>query len=285
MKEMWMEILGKKLDKVIRQYKYPPLTEDVITDQICAQWRNILSGLPDDDESLKPLLIRRLLKSTIEEIEERDQHLAFSLFLKHGGELYLVQLLLKDLTWSIQSIQYVDQVRKNYLAWGVSLGLAFFLLVGGGWLIFKGDDDHAQEPLMQDEEAPSSIEWNDHLFQLHLEEITASAKAHGYVLMREEDWQREIEKEVEARLAEEAKQVSPSPSAQREETKEVTITIKPGASSAEVAKLLAEKRLVRSEKEARQLFSALKAEHKIRAGTYTISTEATYLDIIKLITR
>lgn len=282
---MWMEVLGKRLDKVIDQYKYPPLTQDIITDRICDQWRNILSDLPSDNETLKPYLMRRLLKSTIEEIEEMDQHLVFSLFLKHKGELYLVQLLLKDLAWSIQSIQYVDQVRKNYLAWGVGLGLIILLLAGGGWLIFKGDPDEAKEDLQKAEKVSTSpFQWDDRFFQLYLDEITASARAQGYVILREEDLQKEIDEQVKERMAEE-KQQGASSTPQTEQKKEVTITIKPGASSAEVAKILAENHLVRSEEEARELFSALKAEHKIRAGTYTIPQEATYLDIIRLITR
>jgi hypothetical protein len=286
MKQMWMETLGKRMDKVINQYKYPPLTPDVFTPEVCVKWRAILSGLPNSEESLKQLLTHRLLKSTIEEIEDMDDHLIFHLSMVHKGERYSVRLKLKDLTWSIVSIQFVDQARHTRLLRGISLSIAFILLLCAGFLVQKWLDKPSIEQAINTDNEENitqfSDTWDETMFTTHLNEIEATAKDHGYILMREDAFEQEIERRITEALPE---TIPEEPKASEENNKPVKITIKLGSSTSDVVKLLAEKNVVRSEQEALQLLKALGLENKIRAGTYSIPKEATYMEIFNMITK
>lgn len=299
MKEMWMEALGKKLNRVINQYKYPPLNSNIVTPEICAEWRTILSGLPQNDESLKQLITQRLLKSTIEEIEDGDDHLIFSLSMLHKGERYLVQLQLKNLTWNIKSIQFVEQVKKSPLIWASWILLAFILILSasllfGKWL-HRSSEQAGVEETGQNEEAGSSLAtWADD-FTAHLEEIEAVAKANGYILISEKEFEKAVQDQVQAKglqpssqegeaKGSPSKEEAASSGSAEPSSKPVKITIESGATTGEVVQLLAEHNLVRSEKEALQLLRNLKLEHRIRAGTYTIPGDATYMEIFNIIT-
>ncbi|MDQ0340408.1 hypothetical protein J2S00_003217 [Caldalkalibacillus uzonensis] len=297
MNQVWIEALGKEFKKVLNTFQYPPLTQDIFTSDVCKEWRSILSGLPASDEALKQQMTKRLLKSTIVEIEDMDQYLLFHVKFAHKGELYQAALKLANLTWGIDTLQYTGKDQKNRLIWGVSITLVFALLIAS-WLLSQKlthQTSAKQTSPALETSLSTSQWWDDEQFVNHIDVIQQAAEQHGYLLLTEEELETLVDKQVQdsivTRLAESEEKgdqqeetSNPEESETDPDKETVELTIQPGMTSPDIASQLVAKGLARNEREVIQLFRELDVDKQIRSGTYTIPRAATYMDVIDILT-
>ncbi|GGK20786.1 hypothetical protein GCM10010965_12320 [Caldalkalibacillus thermarum] len=296
MNQMWLEALGKELKKVIDTYQYPSLTSEIFTEDICDEWRSTLSGLPSSDEALKQVMTKQLHKSTIEEIEDAGQHLLFKVKLKHKGELYQVQLKLENLTWSIVSLQYIGNDTKKRLVWGINVALVFMLLIGSWFMFQKWTEGAPAQTSLSTDDRSAAQNWDEKLFLNHIDDIQKAAKQHGYIIMTEEEFNAALDDHAQQRLiahlteneseASEMEKTESEPQAGETKSPEemVELAIQPGMTSPDIAAQLVEKGLARNEREVLQLFRKLGVDKNIRSGKYHIPSNATYMEIINILT-
>jgi hypothetical protein len=285
-KNMLFEFLGLPLKKLINEHHYPSISPADFTTQNCTEIRSHLYGVSNNDEKLKNQILRLLLKGHIEEFDEKNQCAIIGIKIQHKSEQYLAQLKIEQFKWSFLTLQYLGQAPKKPLVWFLStvsilsLSFAVFLLFQYGDFLKEGAPDDFRNATAITEEDKVEVYKEDQVDvatkQISLEELKRMAEERQYVLITEDEHGQFLNKEEPITTEDKAQQESP---------KEVTLTIRPGMTSYDIAVLLEENRLARSTKEIDQLFIELRIQKKIRSGTFSFPSDATYMEIINGLTR
>jgi hypothetical protein len=286
-KNMLLKFLGLPFKKLINEHHYPSISPADLTTKNCTEIRSHLYGVSNNDEKLKNQMLRLLLKGHIEEFDEKNQNTIIGVKILHKSEQYLAQLKIEQFKWSFLSLQYLGQAPKKPLIWFLSsvtilsLSFALFLLFQYGDFLKEGTTNEFKNstPITEDDnievEKEETVDVSTE--NLSLEELKRIAEEWQYVLITDEEHDQLLkEKEEPTTIVDNINPESPEV---------VSITILPGMTSYEIAVLLEENGLARSTKEIEQLFIELRIQKKIRSGTFSFPTDATYMEIINRLTR
>jgi hypothetical protein len=281
-----LEFLGLPFKKIMTDYDYPSLSSDDFTTKHCTEIRSHLYGVSNHDEKLKNQIIRLILKGHIEQIDEKNQAITIGVRVQHRSEQYLAELKLDQYKWSFLSLQYLGQAPKKHMVWLLCSGLALSLAI---LLLLSIQNISLSNKVAIDESGSSSalldqkqVEYPEK--QLSFEELKKIAEDRQYVLLTQEelDQLRETAIMKDKNIEEPHDQLNKKISSEHSET--ITITIRPGMSSFDIANLLVKNGLARNVEEIEQLFEEFEIQKKIRSGSFTFPSAATYMDIIGRIT-
>lgn len=278
-KNMLLDFLGLPMKKLISEQHYPSLSPADLTTQNCTEVRSHLYGVSNDDEKLKRQIINLLLNGHIEELDEKNQSTIIGVKIQHKSEQYLAQLKINQFKWSFLSLQYLGQAPKRPLVWVLStvsilsLSFALFLLLQYGVLSKEGSNNDSENTTPTIEEDAENAEKENEIAKekLSFEELKRMAEEQQYVLLTEEEHNQLLH----------PAEPTPDEEIDTEQPKEVTIIIRTGMTSYDIAMMLEENGLARSAEEMDQLFHQSQIQKKIRAGTFTFPSDATYMDIIQ----
>lgn len=283
--------LGISMKHFIAKNEYPSIDSSIISDKNCKEIRSHLYGLASDDAKLKEQMVRLLSRGIIEEIREKEDTYIFLLNITYKSEHYLVELKLKQFEWSFTSLHYVGEASK-VKKYSVYAGLVtlmigfiaflFFYLVPLQSLTQKIEDviDHQELPEPQEITENNPIDVSG----LSLDQIENAALQHQHKLIPITEYD-ELNQTIMELKEREKEATEKNQTSAMEAPGKVSITIRPGMQSSEIATLVYEAGLARSQKEISQLFTELQIHNKIRAGTFEISTDATYFDLINTLTK
>jgi hypothetical protein len=299
-KNVFMELLGLRFNKLITDFHYPALHPSLFTTKDCDTIRSHLSGVSDQNEKLQSQIINLISKGNIEEIDTKNDSLIIGVKITHKSEMYLLELELNSYKWSYNSIQYLGQASRKKLIWILSSALALSLLL----VLLLLSKNIERTSVADNKETPkikgTEVQIAEHKKQaIGLEELQRIALENQYILLTSEELEKLVEaEEAKEQNDEEKDETEGSPGIpeenrnmgqqqedqQEEQEKTVTITIQSGMTSYDVAVLLEEHGLARSVEEIEQLFVELRVQKKIRSGIFTLSLESTYLEIIQQLT-
>lgn len=272
-RNVFLELLGLRFRKLTTDFHYPALHPNLFTAKNCEEIRSHLSGVSDQNEKLQSQIINLIHKGYIEEIDKKNDSLIIGVKITHKSEMYLLELQLHNYKWSFSSIQYLGQATRKKLIWLLSSALALSILLVLLLLsknlgqISLTETDSKKISDIQGTEVQTPENMNS---AIDLKELQRIALENQYILLTQE--------ELENLLNDENTQNKES---KEELQEEITITIQSGMTSYDVAALLEESGLARSVNEIEQLFVELRVQKKIRSGTFTFSSESTYLEIIQ----
>lgn len=289
-------LLGLSLEKCIRRFHFPALDIYIFSSKDYSNLRKQLSKIPASDQKLGQLIIKLLLKGKVEEIKTLEETLILSVQFEHKKELYVAELKLENNQWDFLSIHYAGEAppRKQVGIWGgiavVALSILLFIA-----LFFIQYFQNEQETANQLTEAKSdaeagSTEVNPSSFtqdearlktkqekeeELPLEELEEMARKMDMVLINEEEYQKLLD-EKEARQKAKEKVDKPY----------VEITVQYGMAAQQVAKLLVESdvEVAQDVEELTNFFIEQNIQYRIRTGTHQIPVDASYMDIVKILT-
>jgi hypothetical protein len=292
--------LGMNVKQFLDKHSFPSIDSSIFSSEHCSEIRSHLYGMPKKDEDLKDKVVSLLLKGEIEEVRDKEGISIFLIQIKYKAEYYLVELKLKNYQWMFSSIHFVGEVAKTGKKWfiGAFLLLLLFLIIPVVFAkpLFNLMDDYQSpktndgvtfEDPTQKESVPQPMTSPDNkeFASLSIEQVQLIAESLDYKLISSAELQQMHEEirqiEINSKTIEDKKMES-HPSSSPINNVEVTIT--PGMQSDDIATLLFEKGLARNEHEIKQLFSELNLNKRLRAGSYNIPSNSTYLDIIRLIT-
>lgn len=310
--EDWLDVLGMPLDKAIKNYHFPDIEPNLFSEEHCKELRSILSHLPEDNKKLKELLTLRITQGRIEEITEHDQSFIYHIQIRHKKEMYLVDLKLQGLRLSYDGIQYVGKAPQHRtIKWlTLALILALLMITVLGWqqiqhivgvtdVSINGDHDgeHIENRTTNGDYSLQDLQdyatENNHVlltkaeYEQHLNDYLETNIDDSINHALEKALAEALEEERKTLLAEQEAFLEKNRLAveESEDGNVITVTIESGMHSESIAALLAEKGLARSKEEMHQAFIDYDVQQDLRRGTYELSTNASYVEIIETITQ
>jgi hypothetical protein len=275
-KDTLVDSLGKTFKKVIAKYSYPSITPSSFSNRHCELVRTHWNGLPNNNEKLKDKIVAKLLEGYVEEIRDKGNYYIFLLNVKHKSELYLVELKLENYEWDFLSLQYIGEASTKSKAGIVAIFSIVFLLLLGFFATSYVTKETAAPIVEPETKTIDKLSENE---DMTVEELHQVAEKMDYILLKKDKY-NQLQEEIQNK----SQVIEPKKNDENGE-EDIIINIKPGMSSEDIANLLVEEGLARSTKEVRELFTQLKINSKIRAGTYSISKDSTYFDLIRQITQ
>lgn len=273
----------------------------MLDENLCQSFTYQLSGLPSHPERLKSKMIQLITSGTIQEVEQKETAVHIQVSFTYKSENWLIELILKGQTWSLGDLYYQGERSKgSYTRIARIMAITSFFLLSGLLIIYYcffiqtgfptvlsksyvfSHIPSQSETLKRKLSAHSGLDAIAHGEQSqHAEEnteISPSSDSFADVSPHGEDGNEEIMGHLQEEelfwgdMDEEAT------------AEEISIQIKAGMSGYQVASILEKHDLVRSKEEIREIFSLLGIQGKIQTGTFSIPKDATYAEIIKIIT-
>lgn len=287
--KQWMSILGLTVADAINTYHYPSLNEQLVTDRHIETLRKMFYRTPKDSYKLQKLMTRLILKGHIDEIAESDRGLNVYVQIKYKGERYLVLLTLAELKWQFRSIQYIGEVNKP----PVHKTFAFWVVIAIIGLIMTYSVFFMDTTQTASKQVEDNNEWTSTYSLPATSRSLSINETNNHTFFEHEDGYSEVNNNIDTNSANSTHTSDSSNLSNsidlgdtaEQPNNEVTFTIKTGMSAEDVSSVLFEHGLVRSPKEVEDLFILLGLDTKIQSGTYSIVKDATYAEIISIITQ
>jgi hypothetical protein len=231
-KKYWLDVLGIKLKEAIKKYHYPDLEPEFFADESGDEVREVLQDVSEDNEELRKLLLKMLMRGRIEEIEPEGEDLVFFVETSYKGYRYWIQLKLQGIDWRFRSIEQIGKSKEQSYIWGVSTAVVFLLLIGTVIAVTNsgseqraataisgvdanegneavGADDADEDTTSTDALGESDGEADTGIAadELSVEELQSFAEENGYVLHTVEQFQQTVDQHVDEAIADQIEEI------------------------------------------------------------------------------
>lgn len=276
----------------------------MLDENLCQSFTYQLSGLPSHPKRLKSKMIQLINSGTIQEVEQKETAVHIQVSFTYKSENWLIELILKGHTWSLGDLYYEGERSKgSYTKIARIIAITSFFLLSGLLLVYYSFFTQTSSPTVLSKSyifshIPSQSEGLKRKLSAHsgsgaitYEEQSQQAKDNTEIFDPSSSsdsfadvppYGEDGNKEIIGHLLEE--ELFWEDMNEEAAAEEISIEIKAGMSGYQVASILEKHDLVRSKEEIREIFSLLGIQGKIQTGTFSIPKDATYAEIIKIIT-
>lgn len=278
-----IEMLGKPFSSLVKENHFPKLQPVMLQDKSCQAFANQLLGLPSKRESLKRKILLLIMSGIVTEIEQKESALHIMLSFEYRAERWLIEMSLTGQAWIIGDLYYGGELSQTktskWLITSACVTLSLIILFAGVYFFMKNPAQSVKLTTVDQFKINGKTPIAKHNMIHNRQTKLASSQP-------QETSHAESMSDTPSESLETAEESSPleEDTAINDSEGNITLQIKPGMSGHDVAGLLEEYGLVRSKKEMIEIFSLLGIQGKIQTGVFYIPQEATYADVIKIIT-